>query len=207
MFSGSTLKVGLMVMAVLLSMVSDLLPGCAPEPPVRSRLLVLFPSARVTATVKGRPIALRPSGPGLAAAGLPAWNWGGPRPLTAAMPKTGSWEFPESVKPGRVEEACLWVHPVNDGSLRLDFPDVPLGGHLQGFFFAPTTAAKRVKIKADVLVDDRRVERLKPALKAGGVWEFDVALPGAGEGTLSVVIHQLARGKNHLCFDGVIHGP
>ncbi len=192
---------------MLLSVVSDLVPGCVREPPERSRLLARLPDAHITANSNGREMELRPSGPAVASASLPAWNWVGPRPLDATLPKTGEWAFPESVKPGRVEDACIWVHPVNEGALRLDFPQVPLGGQLQGFFHAPATASKKVRIKADFLVDDQPVERLKPVVKSGGIWEFDVALPGAGQGTLSVVIRQLARGKNHLCFDGVIHVP
>jgi hypothetical protein len=122
-------------------------------------------------------------------------------------PKKSQWAFVETSKPGHVTETCLWIHPVNDGHLRLDFPDVELGGEVSGFFHALRSASPKMKVKIDLILDGEPIAKLSPKLKPGGLWEFQTALPGSGTGTLSLLIKQRARGKNHLCFDGVISGP
>jgi len=61
-----------------------------------------------------------------------------------------------------------------------------------------------MKVSVEVLLDGERLAQLSPKLRPGGLWEFQTELPGSGSGTLSFVIKQRGRGKNHLCFDGVL---
>ena len=198
---------GLMLALVLLAAGSDLLPswGAGAEAPVRLSGMLL--EATVTATVKGEEFSLRPAGAVLAHPRLPAWNWVGLRRVTLKRPKKAVWPFVEADKPGKAVESCLWVHPVNDGRLRLDFPGIVGGGELSGFFHALPSAIPRMKVEVEVLFDGKRLKQLSPRINPGGIWEFHVGLPGSGLGLLSFVIKQQARGKNHLCFDGVIGGP
>lgn len=191
---------------VLLAAGSDLLPSWRPGAEAPVRLSGLLLEAMVTATVKGQAHVLRPAGAVLAHPRLPAWNWVGLRRISFALPKKADWPFVETDKPGRAVESCLWVHPVNDGNLRLDFSEVRRGGDVSGFFHALSSASPKMKVKVEVLLDGKRLAQLSPKLKPGGIWEYQVKLPGSGTGLLSFVITQQARGKNHLCFDGVISG-
>ncbi len=198
---------GLLIGGVLLAICADYLPACSTAPNTPLRFSELLPSASVTATVKGEELPLTPAGPALANSRLPAWNWVGVRRISMPRPKKSEWHFLEASKPGRITETCLWVHPVNDGHLRLDFPNVELGGEVRGFFHALRSASPKMKVKVALILEGETIAKLSPKLKPGGLWEFQEELPGSGTGTLSLLIKQRSRGKNHLCFDGVISGP
>lgn len=194
----------LLIAGMLLAMGADLLPSYVPDGDGPKRLSEMLLEASVTATVKGRELGLQLTGPALAHRRLPAWNWVGLRRFTMPRPKKAVWPFLEAHKPGRIVECCLWVHPVNNGHLRLDFPAVGRGGSVHGFFHALRSTNPRMKVIIDVLLDGERLAELSPKLKPGGIWEFETELPGEGSATLSLVVKQKSRGKNHICIDGVV---
>jgi hypothetical protein len=191
---------------VVLAVALEGLPPCrgdSPEGPWR--LSEHLSQAAVTARLPGRTLALENVGPAFHHPALPAWNWVGVMPAEVEAPSRND-RFPrvEARKPGRAEVSCIWIHPVNDGKLVLEWPEVPLGRPLHGFFHYLRSARKDAQVDVELFVDGKSVATLKPRAAPGGIWEFDAALPGTGTGRVRFVVEQRRRGKNHLCFDGVL---
>lgn len=118
-------------------------------------------------------------------------------------PHDGEWFYvsPEWHRMGDQPRWCLWAHPPSDGRLLVQFPGVPLSGHLVGRAGHTLNSSKYAheRVDLDVIIGDDRPQRFPIGLDE--TWRpFMVATPTTGTATITFAVSSPNAGANHFCF-------
>ncbi len=96
---------------------------------------------------------------------------------------------------------CVWTHPVDDGVLRITWPDVTGANRVVGWYALTDYAAAvpdgsrvSIRLRAGTMVEEFAAQRQR------GRRPVDVALPADHSGPLAVEFEAAASGVRHLCW-------
>ncbi len=118
-------------------------------------------------------------------------------------PHDGEWFYvaPEWHRMGDHPRWCFWAHPPSDGRLLIQFPGVPLSGHLVGHAGHTLNSSKHAheRVDLDVIVGDDRPQRYPIGLAE--LWRpFMLATSTTGTATVTFAVSTPNAGANHFCF-------
>lgn len=118
-------------------------------------------------------------------------------------PHDGEWFYvaPEWHRMGDHPRWCFWAHPPSDGRLLIQFPRVPLAGHVvgRGGHTLNSSVYARERVDLDVIVGDARPQRFGFALTDH--WRpFILDTPSTGTATVTFAVSSPDAGANHFCF-------
>jgi hypothetical protein len=198
--TGLAIAIGL-----LLVLLPDFLPGSACDIPrvSTSRLSARLDSMEVFVQKGKEKTRLEREGLAFHHSSLPSWNWVGIMRARLSLPKVREyWDWYEWDRPWKAEETCLWIHPVDNGSVILRFNDVPASDSIVGFTYFLRSARERSDARLKAAWNGIPVGSIQLPRKPGDSREFAIHLPGDGPGTLDITVTHKTSGKDHLCFDG-----
>ena len=96
---------------------------------------------------------------------------------------------------------CVWTHPVDDGVLRVTWPDVTGANRVVGWYALTDYAAAvpdgsrvSIRLRAGTMVEEFAAQRQR------GRRPIDVALPANHSGPLAIEFEAAASGVRHLCW-------
>lgn len=135
---------------------------------------------------------------------LPPWNWVGLLPADFPLPKKageGDWDWAQGTQPGRVEDVCLWVHPVDRGALVIRLERVPRARRMTGWVHFLRSAARDggvvLSLRRGTEVLARFTADASPGNAVPVEWELAAGIP---EGRLEIAVDAVRRGRNHACL-------
>lgn len=96
---------------------------------------------------------------------------------------------------------CVWSHPVDDGVLRVTWPDVTGANRIVGWYAltdyaagVPDGSRVSIRLRAGSMVEEFAAQRQR------GRRPIDVALPANHSGPLAMEFEAAAAGVRHLCW-------
>lgn len=109
-----------------------------------------------------------------------------------------------------VRQRCLWLHPHEQGEVRVRLGGVAAGSHLSGHFALSDEAAATADgapVSVAVLVDGApALERTHPNRR--GAVAFHVEIPqGEAERTLEIRVDAARTGRRHFCLQAQLSPP
>ncbi len=101
---------------------------------------------------------------------------------------------------------CIWAHPLKDAKLVIDFPDVPPGDALVGYYgVAKTgTASRRAPVEFTVGIDGIAKAQLQSD-RAEKISHFNIPLDRNKDSReVSFEVHAKNVGRRHFCFEAQV---
>jgi hypothetical protein len=96
---------------------------------------------------------------------------------------------------------CIWTHPVDDGVVRVTWPDVTGANRVVGWYALTDYAAAvpdgsrvSIRLRAGTMVEEFAAQRQR------GRRPIDVALPADHSGPLAIEFEAATSGVRHLCW-------
>lgn len=118
-------------------------------------------------------------------------------------PRDGSWQYVgvEWHRVGDRLRRCLWAHPPKQGSLRIEYFDVPMSGLMVGWGGHTLIAARREVAPVELRVQLGQGPAQSYRFSGEEPRQFRLRTPTVGTATVSFSVSTEDNGSNHFCFE------